>query len=160
LKRKSKVHKHMSFDSDIFERAEKEATAEDKSLNEWINGAIINEIQKIDKDRATEGAEEIEQEQQQQQQQAQQPQPTTITITLSLPDINQAVRYQITPFLQSYKTETDEDKEDIAVLLRSCRTLLGKVEFLYEGKNRLVEFGDISHLDPTEKIRQDGLRYH
>ena len=43
-KPKPKVHKHLAFDADIFEQAEEDAEAENKSLNEWMNDAAPDSV--------------------------------------------------------------------------------------------------------------------
>jgi hypothetical protein len=147
-KPKPKIHKHLAFDSDIFERAEKEAKAENKSLNEWMNDSARAKIQSIDKAK--------EQSEPQTQTQTQ-PQPHE-HMTLSADEAERIIRDQIIPSIENCPSSILlQDKDSVPPLLRSARILVETINIKL-GRSRKLKLGEIPYTNPFEQARQEGIK--
>ena len=141
---KPKIHKHLAFDSDVFERAEKEAEAENKSLNEWMNDSARAKIQSIDK-----GKEQSEPQTQ--------PQPHE-HMTLSADEAERIIRDQIIPSIENRPSSILlQDNDSVPPLLRSARILVETINIKL-GRRRKLNLGEVPYTNPFEKARQEGLR--
>jgi hypothetical protein len=141
---KPKIHKHLAFDSDVFERAEKEAEAENKSLNEWMNDSARAKIQSIDKAK-------------------EQSEPQTQTqphehMTLSADEAERIIRDQIIPSIENCTSSILlQDKDSVPPLLRSARILVETINIKL-GRRRKLKLGEVPYTNPFEQARQEGLK--
>jgi hypothetical protein len=141
---KPKIHKHLAFDSDVFERAEKEAEAENKSLNEWMNDSARAKIQSIDKAK-------------------EQSEPQTQTqphehMTLSADETERIIRDQIIPSIENCTSSILlQDKDSVPPLLRSARILVETINIKL-GRRRKLKLGEVPYTNPFEQARQEGLK--
>lgn len=141
---KTKIHKHLAFDSDVFVRAEKEAEAENKSLNEWMNDSARTKIQSIDKVK-------------------EQPEPQTQTQThehmkLSADEAERIIRDQIIPSIENCTSSILlQDKDSVPPLLRSARILVETIDIKL-GRRRKLNWGEVPYTNPFEQARQEGLK--
>jgi hypothetical protein len=141
---KPKIHKHLAFDSDVFERAEKEAEAENKSLNEWMNDSARAKIQSIDKAK----------EQSEPQTQTQ----THEHMTLSADEAERIIRDQIIPSIENRPSSILlQDNDSVPPLLRSARILVETINIKL-GRRRKLNLGEVPYTNPFEKARQEGLK--
>jgi hypothetical protein len=145
-KPKPKVHKHLAFDADIFERAEEKATAENKSLNEWMNEAARYRLEMTE-----------EKPQPQLQLEPQRQQHPTNTPTLTLSEANSLIRDKLIPSIGNNDQLTIEDKDSLVSLYKALKVLLELVE-INLNKRRRLEFAPIPYLSPFEQARQEGLK--
>jgi hypothetical protein len=146
---KQKIHKHLAFDADIFERAEAEADAENKSLNEWLSDAAHEKAE-----RKSQKQPQPQSPQSQSQSQSEPLDATALHSNVTPDEAERIIRDQIIPSINDVITD---DKDVFVSLRRSTKILLETIE-IKQGSRKKVELKHVTHLNPLERVRDEGIK--